>query len=182
MVFDGDLPTGDLHPISSCPCWAYTRQSSSQPSAAGFATLTAVRSVTCLTWLPGVTMTEYEMMLLINEYMSTLNQFTEFWITISFAVVVAATYAPSNLGANYSNMLFYGYLAVSIILVCGRTNWLFAIYKLSQRVIDQGYPYPGSSLFGSVAGAGIFLMMFFGTIGVLFYTRKAIQTNISKNT
>ena len=26
MDFDGDLPTGDFHPISSCPCWAYTRQ------------------------------------------------------------------------------------------------------------------------------------------------------------
>jgi len=27
MVFDGDLPTGDFHPISSYPCWAYTRPS-----------------------------------------------------------------------------------------------------------------------------------------------------------
>ena len=25
MAFDGDLPTEDLHLISSCPCWAYTK-------------------------------------------------------------------------------------------------------------------------------------------------------------
>ena len=27
MVFNGDLPTGDFHPISSCPCRAYTSAS-----------------------------------------------------------------------------------------------------------------------------------------------------------
>ena len=27
LLFNGDLPIGDFHPVSSCPCWAYTKAS-----------------------------------------------------------------------------------------------------------------------------------------------------------
>jgi len=48
MLLNGDLPTEDFHLISSCPCWAYTRPGSTQPSAAGLATLAAAGVVSFL--------------------------------------------------------------------------------------------------------------------------------------
>ena len=44
-------PTGDLHPIRSCPCRAYTRRSSGTPQKRGAPQLYVNRS-SCISWRP----------------------------------------------------------------------------------------------------------------------------------
>jgi hypothetical protein len=117
-------------------------------------------------------MTEYELNQIIAEHTSTLNQLTEFWLTISFGVIVAATYIPNKFGRRFYNMLFYGYLCTSLIFLSGRANFTYMSYEIGARLLEFGYePIPFHPFFGAATSIGIFLMMTLGSIGILTYIR-----------
>ena len=67
-------------------------------------------------------MTEYEVHQMMTEYMNNLHQLTEFWLTISFAVVVAATYAPKALERRFFTLIWIGYLSASVIFLLNRIS------------------------------------------------------------
>jgi hypothetical protein len=122
-------------------------------------------------------MTEYELNQILAEYTHTLNQLTEFWLTVSFGVIVAATYVPSKIGSKFHNMLLYGYACASIIFVFGRANFTFMAIEIGNRMEEMGYePLKFHPFFGPATSIGIFLVMVFGSIGVLFYVRHASKS------
>lgn len=118
-------------------------------------------------------MTEYELNQLLTEYTETLNQLTEFWLTISFGVIVAATYIPNRLSGKFHKMLFYGYLFTSLIFLSGRANFTYMAFEVGNRITEHGFePIRFHPFFGTTTSVGIFLLMIFGSIGILFYIRQ----------
>lgn len=120
------------------------------------------------------------MRLTFIEYLNTMNQLTEFWLTISFAVVVAATYSPDRLERKFFTLIWTGYLAASIILVLNRINLTFMAYSLiSSNTKTDTFYIP---VVGTMAGLGNFLLMILGTVGVIYYVRKIGQKREKKST
>ncbi len=118
-------------------------------------------------------MTEYEIRLTFIEYLNTMNQLTEFWLTISFAVVVAATYAPGRLERKFFTLIWIGYLAASVVLILNRINLTLMAASLVSSNIDAGAPtHTFNPVIGSIAGGGNFLLMIIGTVGVIYYVRN----------
>ena len=118
-------------------------------------------------------MTEYELGQTFIEYINTLNQLSEFWLSISFAVVVAATYAPDRLERKFFTLIWVGYLAASTIIFLNRINLSLMLFALISENAEAGKP----SVFiqptiGSLAGAGNFLLMILGTFGIVYYVRN----------
>ena len=117
-------------------------------------------------------MTEYEVRQSFIEYLNTLNQLTEFWLTISFAVVVAATYAPERLERKFFTLIWVGYLAASIILFLNRINLSMMVFSLLSKSTGEGGAPIFQPIIGSLSGGGNFLLMILGTIGVIYYVRN----------
>ena len=118
-------------------------------------------------------MTEYELGQLVVEYMSVLNQLTEFWLTISFAVVVAATYAPARLEQKFFTLIWSGYLAASLIFFFNRINLTYTVVTMANSSREAGVSIPEyHPVFGLLGAGGIFLLMLVGTLGVVYYVRN----------
>lgn len=118
-------------------------------------------------------MTEYEVGQLIVEYMSVLNQLTEFWLTISFAVVVAATYVPARLEQKFFTLIWSGYLAASLIFFFNRINLTYTVVRMANSSQQAGVSVPEyHPVFGLLGAGGIFLLMLVGTLGVVYYVRN----------
>ena len=118
-------------------------------------------------------MTEYELGQLVVEYMSVLNQLTEFWLTISFAVVVAATYAPARLEQKFFTLIWSVYLAASLIFFFNRINLTYTVVTMSNSSREAGVSIPEyHPVFGLLGAGGIFLLMLVGTFGVVYYVRN----------
>ena len=118
-------------------------------------------------------MTEYELGQLVVEYMSVLNQLTEFWLTISFAVVVAATYAPARLEQKFFTLIWSGYLAASLIFFFNRINLTYTVVRMANSSQEGGFSVPEHQpVFGLLGAGGIFLLMLVGTLGVVYYVRN----------
>ena len=118
-------------------------------------------------------MTEYELGQLVVEYMSVLNQLTEFWLTISFAVVVAATYAPARLEQKFFTLIWSGYLAASLIFFFNRINLTYTVVRMANSGREAGISIPEyHPVFGLLGAGGIFLLMLVGTLGVVYYVRN----------
>ena len=128
-------------------------------------------------------MTEYELNQILAEYTATLNQLTEFWLTISFGVIVAATYIPNKLGGRFHNMLMYGYLCTSLIFLSGRANFTHMALEIGYRIEELGYePLNFHPFFGPATSIGVFLLMIFGSIGILLYIRHMSRSTNESDT
>ena len=128
-------------------------------------------------------MTEYEVGQTFIEYLNTLNQLTEFWLTISFAVVVAVTYAPERLERKFFTLIWAGYLAASVILFLNRINLSLMLISLVSTNTKAGVTTPFfQPIIGSMAGGGNFLLMIIGTAGIIYYVRNIGKKCTSKST
>ena len=128
-------------------------------------------------------MTEYEVRQSFIEYLNTLNQLTEFWLTISFAVVVAATYAPERLERKFFTLIWVGYLAASIILFLNRVNLSLMVFSfITANTGEEGSTPIYQPVFGSLSAGGNFLLMIIGTVGVIYYVRNIGSKRASKST
>ena len=118
-------------------------------------------------------MNEFELGQTFVEYLNTLNQLSEFWLSISFAVVVAATYAPERLERKFFTLIWAGYLAASIIIFINRINLSLVLAAFISEYAEAGVPpFFIHPTIGSIAGVGNFLLMIFGTAGVVYYVRN----------
>ena len=127
-------------------------------------------------------MTEYELGQTFIEYINTLNQLSEFWLSISFAVVVAATYAPERLERKFFTLIWVGYLAASIIVFLNRINLSLMLFAfISENTKAGAAPPPINPIIGPMAGGGNFLLMLLGTVGVVYYVRNIEKKRAASN-
>ena len=61
-------------------------------------------------------MTEYEIGSLLSETFDHSSGIFEYWMTLSFAAVVAAAFAAEKLHRNYIRLLAFGYFLASLFL------------------------------------------------------------------
>ncbi len=128
-------------------------------------------------------MNEFELGQTFIEYLNTLNQLSEFWLSISFAVLVAATYAPERLERKFFTLIWVGYLAASIIIFINRINLSLMLNAFIYEYAKAGAPPPFiQPAMGIMAGGGNFLLMIFGTAGVVYYVRKIGKERARQNT
>ena len=128
-------------------------------------------------------MTEYEVHQMITEYMNNLHQLTEFWLTISFAVVVAATYAPKALERRFFTLIWIGYLSASVIFLLNRISITYMATALIQNSNMEEAVLPHFHPFFATAGAaGIYVLMVVGTAGVIYYVRNIGKTHAVSDT
>ena len=128
-------------------------------------------------------MTAYEIHQMITEYMNNLHQLTEFWLTISFAVVVAATYAPRTLERRFFTLIWIGYLSASVIFLLNRISITYMASALIQNSEVENASLPQFHPFFATAGAaGIYLLMVIGTAGVIYYVRNIGKKHAASDT
>lgn len=128
-------------------------------------------------------MTEYELHQMIAQSIDTLHSLNEFWLTISFAVVVAVTYAPKVLTRVYTAILFYGYLAAATSFILARFNVAYVVTKYVQQLQGAGYDTPPhANPIALVSTVGIYLIMVVGTIAILYYIKKTTKNSGHSNT
>ncbi len=128
-------------------------------------------------------MNEYELGQTFIEYLNTLNQLSEFWLSISFAVVVAATYTPERLERKFFTLIWVGYLAASLIIFINRINLSLMLSVFISEYAKAGAPPPFiQPTMGIMAGVGNFLLMIFGTAGVVYYVRNIGKKRARQNT
>ena len=119
-------------------------------------------------------MTEFELGSLISEASLYSSGIFEFWLTLSFAAVVAATFAVEKLHRNYMRLLIVGYLLASIFFLLTRIYIASQILDLMQQLDAAGYDSSRfDSTLGLVVAAYAPILHILGTIGVVIYMFKA---------
>jgi len=128
-------------------------------------------------------MTEYELHQMIGQSIDTLHSLNEFWLTISFGVVVAVTYAPKLLTRAYIAIIFYGYLAAATSLILGRFSVSYVVTKYVQQLQGAGYDNPPhANPIALLSTIGIFFIMVLGTVTILYYIKKITKNNVQSST
>ena len=114
-------------------------------------------------------MTEYELHDLIYEVISMAENNFEFWLTGSFAVLVAGYYTFSNLTVGLRRRLLILYGLISLVFL---TRWIDAAFIIGEYYTDleeqglPGYPYTIGTGIAYLFQTGL---MIFGTIAVISF-------------
>ena len=126
-------------------------------------------------------MTEFEIRALIYEEVQVAAGEFEFWVTASFAVLVAGYYAFQNLEPKLQKTIRVLYLATASVFII---RWFVSIYKMYEyhiALLDIGVDL------GYQIGAGIATLMqsglmLFGTLAVLSFLRIIGNGNAENDT
>jgi hypothetical protein len=124
--------------------------------------------------------TEYGVNYLVSEIAMHSREITEFWLACSFAVIVAATYAPEKLDKKFYRFIGTGYFVSSLVFVMLRiSHFMLARERLLESPFHDGQS-SGYYLQG-VAGTLLLLLMVFGTVAVLYYLKSSVISDRDKN-
>ncbi|NRB41469.1 MAG: hypothetical protein HRU20_23860 [Pseudomonadales bacterium] len=115
-------------------------------------------------------MTEYEIHYLISDKIVYMQTMAEFWLTCSFGVVVATTFAKDKLSTIYVKVLAIGYLVSSVVMLLVRTNTAIHIGSLIEALEKSGHDIINyETNLGISSALGSYILYFGGIIGVLYY-------------
>lgn len=121
-------------------------------------------------------MTEYELSYLISESISYMGDVFEFWLTFSFAAIVATSYASDKLNVSYVKLMCLGYLSTSAFLLLARINSIAQISDLLSKMEQAGYDTSrfesGISVTTGMLGLALYIL---GSCGILFYMVKTYK-------
>ena len=115
---------------------------------------------------------------LISEAFQYSSGIFEFWLTLSFAAVVAAAFAAEKFSGNYIKLLTFGYLLASVFLFLVRLYIAFQIVSLMEKLTEAGFDSSRfDTLFGLVVSIYAQILHIAGTIGVVIYMSHINRTN-----
>ena len=119
-------------------------------------------------------MTEYEIGSLLSETFDHSSGIFEYWMTLSFAAVVAAAFAAEKLHRNYIKLLAFGYLLASLFLFLVRIYSSLQAIDLLEKLEAGGHDTTRfDNYFGMFVGVYAQVLHIIGTFGVLVYMFRA---------
>ena len=115
-------------------------------------------------------MTEYEIGSLLSETFDHSSGIFEYWMTLSFAAVVAAAFAAEKLHRNYIRLLAFGYFLASLFLFLVRIYSSLQALDLLEMLEAGGYDTTRfDNSFGLLVGVYAHVLHVIVTFGVLVY-------------
>jgi uncharacterized membrane protein YfcA len=121
-------------------------------------------------------MTEYELGSLISEAYDYSSGLFEFWMTLSFAAIVAGAYAGEKLHRSYLRLLAFGYFFASLFLYLVRLHVAFQATDLIGQLEASGYDSTRyDNLFSLAIGLYGQVLHIFGTLGILAFMLKPVR-------
>lgn len=125
-------------------------------------------------------MTEFEIRTLIYEEVQIAAGEFEFWVTASFAVLVAGYYAFQDLEPRLQRTVRVLYVTTASVFIVRWFSSMYKMYEYHMTLSEQGVH------FGSQVGPGIAtlvqtVLMLFGTFAVLSFLKKLGNKNTSSN-
>ncbi len=126
-------------------------------------------------------MTEYEVNYLLSELAVHQRELVEFWLTCSFALIVASTYAPDKIVIKFYRIMSVGYLVSSFLLVSLKIGHMMRAWEIaSESAAHTGQN--ASNYVTGVSGLFLLLLMACGTFAVLYYLKQAMGAGSEENT
>lgn len=111
--------------------------------------------------------------------LSTVDSILQIWLTVTFAVLVAAYLAGRHVNQFMYVLISTLYGLASIVLMTRFVSAAVLMFNFQNQLVVNGYkPWPVPNLIGAIIGGGTFLLMFGGTAGTLWFvrsTRKEVE-------
>lgn len=126
-------------------------------------------------------MTEYEVNYLLSELAAHQRELVEFWLTCSFAVIVASTYAPDKIVMKFYRIMSIGYLANSFLLISLKIGHMMRAGEIASESAAHTGQNTSNYVTG-VSGLLLMLLMICGTFAVLHYLKQAMGASSEENT
>jgi hypothetical protein len=121
-------------------------------------------------------MSEFELTNLIYLSSERSANILQFWLTASFAVVMASYFGGDKLNGLMFKLVATLYVLASVTFVCSAISGSVQFTEYMKRMAEQGYETDQfNNIYGWIAGIGMLSLFVIGTIGVLFYLRWAFR-------
>ena len=106
-----------------------------------------------------------------------MNASFEFWLTGTFAVLVACHFAAEKISVYLYRMILLLYSLITLATLLRFYNGTYAAIEYAQRLTESGFaPYPNSP--AGMAGPVIYLIMIFvGFFGTVVFSKKSTLNN-----
>lgn len=116
-------------------------------------------------------MTEFELRTLLYEEVGVSTLDFEFWLTSSFAVLVAGYYAFSKLSPDLQKTVQRMYVLVAIVFLIRWFSSMYIMYGYNLELSSLGVDV-GLQIGPAIATVMQSLLMVFGTITVVSFLKK----------
>ena len=126
-------------------------------------------------------MTEFELRTLLYEEVGVSTLDFEFWLTSSFAVLVAGYYAFSKLSPDLQKTVQRLYVLVAIVFLVHWFSSMYIMYGYNLELSSLGVDV-GLQIGPALATVMQSLLMVFGTITVVSFLKKMGSDYGSQNT
>jgi len=118
-------------------------------------------------------LSQAEIYQILFSALSTVDSILQIWLTITFAVLVAAFLAGKHVNQSIYSLISALYGLASIVLTTRFVSAALLMFNFQHLLIASGYkPWPVPTPIGVIIGAGTALMMFGGTIGTIWFLRS----------
>ena len=105
-----------------------------------------------------------------------INASFEFWITGTFAILVACHFAAEKISPYLYRLIVFLYSLLTIATLLRLFNGSYAAAEYIQRLSDLGLPAYPNTRFGIVGPVAHFLMITVGFIGTLVFAKKGTRS------
>ena len=115
-------------------------------------------------------MSEFELTNLIHLSTERSANLLQFWLTASFAVVMASYFGGDKLNGLMFKLVATLYMLASVTFLCSSIDGAVQYTEYMKRMAEQGYETAQfDSVYGWIAGIGMLSLYVIGTLGVLYY-------------
>ena len=111
---------------------------------------------------------------LINQY----NDFFEYWLSITFAFVMASYFAASRIGNKFQYLLASLYAVTSFLFIIRFALRALSVSNLHETMIENGIPvapWSGQIFISGLVAPGMFWVMVIGTIAAIFFSLSKLR-------
>ena len=108
----------------------------------------------------------------LYDSLSLADSIVQIWITVTFAVIVAAYFAGGRVGHVMHRLVSSLYGLYAVVLITRFGSSAFQIFHYRTILIERGFePWPVPYWVSIIIGSGTFILMFAGTLATLWFMR-----------
>lgn len=106
----------------------------------------------------------------LYDSLTLADSILQIWITLTFAVIVAAYFAGTRIGRVMHWLISSLYGLYAIVLITRYLSSAIQIFHYRNLLIERGFePWPVPLPVSVIIGSGTFVLMFAGTIATLWF-------------
>jgi len=113
-------------------------------------------------------MSAYETLALFYETSNTLDRFFEFWLTATFAVIVAAHLGKETITGAYAKVIITLYLAFTVSILARQAVFSSFMATLRERIAGS-QDIPDIGWFIPIIDGSLLVTMGLGTVAAVYF-------------